>query len=169
MPLGRAPCCTRRSARARRAARLLLALLFVALPATGARADARSSSDGVLRRVSQAWAKENAAGVTGAMRPGGTVKLDLLLLDRGGAFQRSQAERTLRVYFGKVSRVRLKDVTPRNRQASARYRIATYEYAYKPQGRNPVVSLLTITLRSGGSDRWYVDEIRERQKRRSRR
>ena len=169
MPLGRAKPCARMSTHAARRWCVALVILLVALPASGAGADARSSADAVARRVSQAWGSRNATGITGAMRPGGRVKLDLLLLDRGGSFQRSQAERLLRAYFRKLSRVRLKDVTPRNQQASDSYRVSTFEYAYKPEGRDPVTSLLVITLKSGGSDRWYLEGVQERRKRRARR
>ncbi len=169
MPLGRANACARSSTPAPRRVWTVLVLLLVALAATGAWADTRSSAGTVARRVAQAWGAENAAGVTGTMRPGGRVQLDLLLLDRSGAYQRGQAERLLRAYFRKLSRVRLKNVTPRNRQASDTYRVSTFEYAYKPEGRDPVTSLLVITLKAGGRDRWYLEGVQERRKRRARR
>lgn len=169
MPLGSAIGCARHSTLAARRGRAILVLLLLALATTGAWADSRSASTSVQRRIAQAWGAENAAGITATMRPGGTVQLDLLLLDRGGSFQRSQAERTLRAYFRKIARIRLKDVTPRNQRASGQYRVSTYEYAYEPQGRDAVTALLVITLRSRGNDRWYIEAVKERRKRPTRR
>ena len=167
MPLGRANACARTPPPARRWGRVVLASLLLALVAAGARADSSADAVATGRRVAQAWGQENASGVTSAMRPGGTVRIDLLLLERAGTFQRSQAERLLRSVFRKISRVRLKDVTPRNARPSDTYRVSTYEYAYKPEGSDPVTSLLVITLKAGGEDRWYLDGVQERRKRRA--
>lgn len=169
MPLGRANACARSSAHAPGRGWIVFVYLLLAAAASCAWADSRSDADAVARRVARAWGGENAAGITGTMRPGGRVRLDLLLLERSGAYQRSQAERLLRAYFRKLSRVRLKDVTPRKRQASDTYRVSTFEYAYKPEGRDPVTSLLVITLKASGSDRWYLEGVQERRKRRARR
>ena len=169
MPLGRADAHARKARPALAGRRLLLALSLALLAGTTGAADERSEAGSVQRRVAQAFGAKNAAGVTTFVRPGGTVKIELLLLDRGGTFRRGQAERTLRDYFRKVSRLRLKDVTPRRQPTSETYRVFTYEYAYKPQGRDAVTSLLTIALRSAGRDRWYLQTIQERHKRRPRR
>ena len=170
MPLGRASDPARNATLDRRrrwvGTTVLLALLLLLAGLRTAQADEAGDQH---QRIRRAWIARNPAGITATMRPGGTLALDLLLLERAGIFQRGQAERTLKSYFRGVSRIRLKDVTPRRGGASRRHRIATYEYAYRPDGRDPVTSILSITLERGAEDRWYLTGIRERAKRSARR
>jgi hypothetical protein len=140
-----------------RALGLLAAVLLAGL-APPARANT-AAFDGFVR----AWIGRDADAVAALTAPDGAGALHLNLLDPrvSGSFQRPQARAALAQYFGRVSQVQLKDVTPAEHRDPVGFQARTYHYSYRAAGSSAVVTRLTVTFKDHGG-RWILDSVAER-------
>jgi len=113
------------------------------------------------RAVTAAWEARKPSGVVALMAARGTLRLDLLQPRVSGSYKAAQAEKTLEHYFASVSDPDLKDVTDKDQRLPRGWAVRKYEYRYTPRGRDPVKTLLTITMRGDGRGAWTLDSIRE--------
>lgn len=128
-------------------------------------ADARAT----FRRVTEAWRAEDARKITGMMARKGRLRLVLEAGSVRGSYGEPQARRVLQSYFGKVSAVRLKDVTPRDHKDDRSYRVRQFEYRYSIEGTGKGRGVLRVTLRADGKSRWVLVAVEESTRRRYKR
>ena len=113
------------------------------------------------RAVTAAWEARKPDGVVALMAHRGNVRLSLSTPSVSGTYKAAQAEKTLRHYFAQVSAIDLKDVTDKDQRLPRGWAVRKYEYRYTQRGRDPVKTLLTITMRGDGRGAWTLDAIRE--------
>jgi hypothetical protein len=152
------------------ALRLLLLVLvgaFSAAVVAPARADPpgkkkeEGPSESTFQSVKDAWTREDAGAVVGAMDPSEDGRLSLRLLSPKveARMSRAQAKKALAKYFEDVERPQLKIVTPDAPRAASTARL--YDYTYRPKGRDEVTTRLSITMKAGSEGRWLLDSVSE--------
>ena len=152
----------RRSPRALAAAAIgLLVLLASSARAEGLRPLRTPGSKQQYLQVQAAWEARDPEGVVALMLPRGTLRLSLFTPQVAGSYKAAQAAKTLKNYFAHVSDVSLKDVTDKDQRMPRGWAVRKYEYGYTPRGRDPVTTLLTITMRGDGRGTWTLDSIQE--------
>jgi hypothetical protein len=115
-----------------------------------------------FQRLRVAWMAESAERVVAEVPEKGVLTLRLLAPPVSAPFLRPQALQTLKSYFLKVVEVSLVDVTPRDHRDAPGLAVRTYDYAYRPLGRDPVTTRLEITLKAGPEGRWELVSVMER-------
>lgn len=153
-----------RAGRGRRAlgAALVAVLLLAATAHAGPPQPVRTpGSKQQYRQVVAAWVARKPGGVIALMPPRGTLRLSLFTPRVAGAYKAAQAAKTLENYFAHVSDVSLKDVTDKGQRLPRGWAVRKYEYRYTPRGRDPVLTLLTITMKGDGRGTWTLDSILE--------
>ncbi len=155
-----------RRARALAAAACLLAACLLAVAAASARADGLQplrtpGSKQQYKQVRAAWEAKKPGGVVALMPARGTLSLSLFAPRVSGTYKAAQAAKALKNYFARVSAPRLKDVTDKDQRLPRGWAVRKYEYRYTPRGRDPVTTLLTITMKGDGRGTWTLDSIRE--------
>lgn len=148
---------------------LALGLALVAFLPSAAGAPSDAEARATFRKVVEAWRAEDARRLTALMPRQGRVRLALTSPSIRGSYGTLQARRVLKTYFGKVSGVRLKDVTPAGHRDDAAYRVRQFEYQYSAQGQGRMRTVLRITLKAEGDARWTLVAVEESSRRRSRR
>ena len=146
---------------------LALGLLGVAGVGGAAAAPSDAEARAVFRRVTEAWAAEDARKITAAMPKDGRLRLVLRTSSVRGSYGAPQARRVLQAYFGKIGSVRLKDVTPRGHEDDRAYRVRQFQYQYVVEGEGKESTLLRITLQAEGKSGWALVAIEESSRRRS--
>ena len=150
-----------RRALVRSAGVCLLALLASAARAEGPQPLRTPGSKQQYLQVKAAWEGRKPAGVVALMQPRGTLRLILFAPQVSGSYKAAQAAKTLKNYFAYVSGVGLKDVTDKDQRLPRGRAVRIYEYRYTRRGRDPVITLLTITMKGDGRGRWTLDSILE--------
>lgn len=117
------------------------------------------------RRFAVAWQARDAAGVVAGMEKRGALTLRLLSPDLSGTYRQAQAQRTLQQYFGGISEVGLKDVTPKRYPTKRGWAVRFYDYTYRARGRDPVTTRLKVTMKGDGRGHWHLNDIEESRKR----
>ena len=112
-------------------------------------------------QVKAAWEARKPAGVVALMPARGTLRLSLFTPQVAGTYKPAQAAKTLKNYFAHVSGIGLKDVTDKDQRLPRGWAVRKYKYRYTPRGRDPVTTLLTITMKGDGRGTWTLSSIQE--------
>jgi hypothetical protein len=133
-------------------------VLVLALTGTALAAEPAST----LGRVAAAWVAESAEGVLAQVPDEGVLTVRLLQPAVSAPFLKPQALQTLKAYFLKIEGAALRDVTPEDHRDAPGLAVRTYDYTYRPIGRDPVTTRLEITLKAAAEGRWELVSVMER-------
>lgn len=139
---------------------LLLLLATVAAAEDFERLRTPGSKQQYLQLVA-AWQARSPEKVVALMQPRGSLRLVLLTPQVAGTYRAAQATAILKHYFAQVSQIALKDVTNKNQRLPRGWMVRKYEYRYTPRGRDPVKTLLTVTMKGDRQGTWILDSIKE--------
>lgn len=139
----------------------LLVLLTTAARAEGPEQLRTPGSKRQYLQVKAAWEGRKPEGVVALMPARGTLRLSLFSPEVAGTYKSAQAAKTLKNYFAHVSGIGLKDVTDKDQRLPRGWAVRKYQYRYTPRGRDPVTTLLTITMKGDGRGGWTLSSIQE--------
>jgi len=143
------------------AAALLLLLACATLAHAGPEPVRTPGSKDQYRSFVASWTARNADGVVALMPARGALRLSLMSPAVSGSYQKAHAKHALKGYFDGVASPTLKDITDKDQRMPRGWAMRTYEYRYVPQGRDPVVTRLTVTMKGDGRGGWTLDSIQE--------